>query len=108
MSANQTSPAVASELFYLEHRGPAICPRLRRPDARLGAAGARTDEELMRCVQADDTEAFAVVYDRLRERAMGSRRSIVCVDRDHARDVVQGASRRSGGGVAAIEPSGTR
>jgi RNA polymerase sigma-70 factor, ECF subfamily len=48
----------------------------------------RTDEELMVLTQADDTEAFAQLYDRHATRAFRVARAI-CSDTSHAEDVVQ-------------------
>lgn len=47
-----------------------------------------SDQALMRRVQADDTDAFAQLYDRLAPRALGVATSILH-DADHAQDAVQ-------------------
>jgi RNA polymerase sigma-70 factor (ECF subfamily) len=47
------------------------------------------DKELMRRVQADDTEAFAALYDRLAARAMQIARGVLWADVSRAQDAVQ-------------------
>jgi RNA polymerase sigma-70 factor (ECF subfamily) len=58
-----------------------------RPGGRGGARG-RTDIELMRAVQRDDTQAFAELYARLGARATRLART-VCSDRAVADEAVQ-------------------
>jgi RNA polymerase sigma-70 factor (ECF subfamily) len=54
----------------------------------LSKTSQRTDEELMVRAQADDTEAFAQLYDRHATRAFRVARA-VCSDTSRAEDVVQ-------------------
>jgi RNA polymerase sigma-70 factor (ECF subfamily) len=49
-----------------------------------------TNRDLMRRVQADDTDAFSVLYDRLAPSALRVA-GVVCADVDRARDAVQEA-----------------
>ncbi len=63
-----------------------------------------TDRELMRLVQAaDDTEAFAVLYDRLAPAAVQLARRI-CLDSDRAQDAVQDGFLSIWRGRAGYEP----
>jgi sigma-70-like protein len=77
--ANQTDLGFTSELFFPEAPPDAMSPALTQSDE------AQTRRA---CAQADDTHAFAELYDRHAHRALRIARSI-CGDESRAEDAVE-------------------